>query len=64
MAQQIKVGDKVNYDSENGIVKFTDNEYSWVVFKCGGNWDRYFDYTASRCNNSKLLIGWKDEKTI
>jgi hypothetical protein len=63
MEKPISVGDKVNFcDSENGIVKYVDRLYSFVVFKCNNDWENYFNYTAARCNNSKLKKGWIDEE--
>lgn len=59
----MKPGQKVTYVSigrvEDGIVKsISDDNYVFVVYHCGGNWDRYFDYTAARTKIKDLRLGW------
>lgn len=60
------IGDKVTYYTEygieQGIVKSvsTDNNY-FVVFKCGGDWNNYKDYTGVRTNSRDLTLGWLEE---
>jgi hypothetical protein len=61
-----KKGDKVTYiyngKSEKGRVKKVKNEdYTFVVFKCGGDWSRYNDYTAALTYNGYLKRDWEDE---
>lgn len=59
---EIRVGQKVTYDTpykkEKGIVKSLDEEYAFVVYHCGGNWDDYENYTAARTNLKDLKKGW------
>ncbi len=60
-------GQKVNYvttagQPENGIVKSVGADGNpFVVYKCGGNWERYMDYTGARTNASDLRDGWVTE---
>jgi hypothetical protein len=72
---ELKVGDKVYYQPEhykpdhfeNGIVKeipkFPKGSLGYnhvrVVYKCGGNWDRYQDYTSALTNLEDLHLGWR-----
>ena len=61
-----EIGQKVTYVSfgkeEPGIVKsLSDSDHVFVVYHCGGNWDRYFDYTAARTRVSDLRLGWSSE---
>lgn len=59
-------GDKVTYVSphkqQRGIVKSVvynpDNEYVFVVYDCGEDWDNYKDYTAARTRLVDLVEGW------
>ncbi len=58
-----KVGDKVTYFAphkiEKGIVKsISDENNTFVVYNCGGDWENYRDYTAARTNNKDLRLGW------
>ncbi len=60
----MKVGDKVTYitsfEKEKGIVKsIRDQEYVFVVYKCGGDWDNYAEYTGARTNKDNLVLGWE-----
>ena len=64
----IEEGDKVHYTAphgkkENGIVKsFNDSKTAaWVVYHCGGEWDKYRDYTGQHTNIEDLTYGWVDE---
>lgn len=64
-----KVGQKVTYHSfdkhEKGIVKsLSDNEYVFVVYNCGGEWDNYKDYTAARTRIADLTIGWESSNNV
>jgi hypothetical protein len=57
-------GDKVTYIStgkiEHGIVKSaSDENHVFVVYHCGDNWERYFDYTAARTRIEDLVEGWR-----
>lgn len=59
----MNIGDKVTYQSfgklEHGIVKsLSDAEHVFVVYHCGGEWERYFDYTAARTCIADLIPGW------
>jgi len=68
MTSEFIVGQKVHYipfpgcdpaKYENGIVKsISDSSHVFVVFNCGGEWDRYTDYTAARTATSQLKAGW------
>ena len=69
---KLKIGDKVCYqpehygddEYENGIVKEIPdhtNRSIRVVYNCGGNWDRFKDYTSALTNLSDLKLGWKHE---
>jgi hypothetical protein len=56
-------GDKVTYvtpyKKERGIVKrVSDDKHTFVVYHCGGEWDKYDDYTAARTENKDLVKGW------
>ncbi len=58
-------GDKVHYSpkfgkKENGIVKRVsdDGETVFVVYKCGGQWDNYENYTAQGTDIGDLKKGW------
>ncbi len=58
-------GDKVHYspsygNKENGIVKRVsdDGETVFVVYKCGGEWSRYEDFTAQATDPRDLKEGW------
>lgn len=65
---KIKPGDKVHYkpdfygkdEAENGIVKeVSGNIGAFVVYKCDGNWDNYYDYTGQLTWAESLHYGWK-----
>jgi hypothetical protein len=63
----MKPGDKVTYRTigkiERGIVKsFSDAEHVFVVYRCGGEWKRYSDYTAARTRIADLTPGWEDDR--
>ena len=65
----LKKGDRVTYvaykKKERGIVKsFSDETHVFVVYHCGEDWDRYFDYTAARTNINDLILGWPEEEPI
>lgn len=60
-----RTGQKVHYqptvgDPENGIVKScpAGNVIVFVVYHCGGNWDRYQDYTGAATDVKDLRDGW------
>ena len=61
---RFKPGDRVNYKHidgrrENGIVKKCTNQIcTYVVFKCGGDWEHYESYTAEACQDWLLSPGW------
>lgn len=67
---QLKVGDKVHYQPshyndnewENGIVKEIPSHTTdsvRVVYNCGGEWDRYMEYTSALTNLRDLKLDWK-----
>lgn len=67
---ELKEGDKVHYQPghypenewENGIVKEIPGHTAdsvRVVYNCGGNWDRYREYTSALTNLRDLKRGWK-----
>ena len=67
---QLKVGDKVHYQPshynddewENGIVKEIPSHTKdavRVVYNCGGEWDRYMEYTSALTNLRDLKFDWK-----
>lgn len=61
---KFNIGDKVTYitpyKQEKGIVKsISDENHTFVVYKCGEDWGNYNDYTAARTNNKDLKRGWK-----
>lgn len=70
---KICIGERVHYqpshyaedEFENGIVKeiptFT-NDAVRVVYNCGGNWDRYKDYTSALTNVRDLKLGWRHKE--
>ena len=74
MMDKPKVGDKVHYQPEhyrrrdmheNGVVKEVREDCDdavWVVFNCGGEWDRYWYYTGAKTNLRDLKKGWKNER--
>jgi hypothetical protein len=59
-------GQRVHYkpsfgEPENGIVKLVhphNPRTVFVVYKCGGNWDSYQNYTAASTNVADLRDGW------
>jgi len=66
----LKEGQRVHYQPshyhenkwENGIIKEIRkgrDDGVWVVYNCGGNWDRYKDYTGAMTNLSDIKIGWR-----
>ncbi len=69
ITRMLNPGDKVTYLAhvgskyEHGIVKSrhpTDSLRVFVVYKCGGNWDRYQDYTGCLTCTDSLEHGWLD----
>ncbi len=67
--KDFKKGDKVHYipyqgapfsEQENGIVKevHPTGEAAWVVYKCGGDWDNFMDYTGALTDYLDLQAGW------
>lgn len=59
-------GQKVHYvpqvgEPENGIVKSKHPGSAgiyYVVYKCGGHWGHYYNYTAASTQESDLREGW------
>lgn len=67
----MKIGDKVHYTPafgriENGIIKAIGKSAFtvFVVYKCGGDWENYQNYTAASTNILDLKEGWIEEKII
>jgi len=70
----MQVGDKVNYIPfegcdpeliENGIIKSIHQlqvGFVYVVYKCGGDWDNYMDYTGALTEIKGLEEGWVDKE--
>lgn len=59
----LEKGMKVTYcpshgAKEHGIVKSFNDEIAFVVYKCGGEWDNYENYTGAATNISDLKKGW------
>lgn len=60
--EEIKVGQKVHYapahgKKDNGIVKSITEHGVFVVYHCGGEWERYRDYTAVNTKPEDLRPG-------
>jgi hypothetical protein len=62
--QEIKPGDLVQYQGQNGKVKSltADGENAYVCYSCNGDWDRVHLYTGQLTPINKLTIGWKEPK--
>jgi len=63
MTEYIRAGMKVTYTDprgyvEHGIVKRVDGTVAYVVYQCGGDWDRYAIYHALPTKTEDLRIGW------
>lgn len=66
ITKQLAIGDKVTYQGfpgagyEHGIVKslHTNPSKVFVVYKCGGDWERYMNYTAALTDVDSLEHGW------
>ena len=64
--EDLSVGQQVHYcpdhgPKENGIVKSITDTAVFVVYNCGGNWDRYQDYTAANTNPRDLRPEWVND---
>ncbi len=65
-ANDFEIGERVNYyggygQPENGVVKTKragDPSFVFVVYKCGGDWDNFANYTGQRTACSELQKGW------
>lgn len=60
---EIEIGQKVTYlkdfEKEKGIVKSLSNEdYAFVVYHCGFDWNNYEQYTGARTKIEDLKKGW------
>lgn len=73
ITKALNPGDRVTYLAfpgskyEHGIVKSihpTNPQLVFVVYRCGGNWDRYADYTAAATDVASLEHGWLPNKPI
>jgi hypothetical protein len=72
----MNVGDHVHYTPfkdcdplliENGIIKSIDQlsvGFVRVVYKCGGNWDNYMDYTGALTDVRGLKEGWVEKPVV
>lgn len=49
---------KTTHTSENGIVKRVTEAGVFVVYKCGGEWNNYQNYTAALTETEDLNHGW------
>lgn len=67
ITRTLKPGDKVTYLAhpgakyEHGIVKSlhpANRLQVFVVYKCGGNWEHYKNYTAELTDVGSLEHGW------
>lgn len=62
--KHFKIGDKVTYISkykkEQGIVKSISelDDFVFVVYNCGGDWDNYQNYTGASTSINDLVVGW------
>ena len=68
---KIKIGDKVCYQPlhlkenelwENGMVKEVPSHTNTalrVVYNCGGQWNKFKDYTSALTSIEHLTLGWK-----
>ncbi len=57
-------GAKVHYvpefgENENGIIKATRDGIAFVVYKCGGDWENYLNYTGQATAMEDLRLGWE-----
>lgn len=69
VVDQIHKGDPVHYQPdhykaddrfENGIVKrVSESGAVFVVYNCGGEWDRFEDFTAANTAPRDLFMGWR-----
>ena len=58
---QSDIGRWVHYnpghgDGENGKIKGWNESGIFVVYNCGGEWDRFKDYTAAHTKPSQLTF--------
>ena len=70
---KLKIGDRVHYQPdhykeedkwENGRVKeIPEHTYTSVrvVYNCGGEWDRFMDFTSAMTDVRDLKLGWRHE---
>lgn len=68
MMDKFIVGQMVHYSpevgpKENGIVKrkHPHSDAYWVVYKCGGDWRHYENYTAALTCVEDLRDGWIED---
>lgn len=50
----------VNYRGENGVVKLRLEDQPYVVYKCGGQWELFGNYTSQKTPIKDLELGWID----
>lgn len=69
---KLKIGDKVFYKPdhypydkwENGMVKEIPDHTTQcvrVVYNCGGEWDKFRNYTSALTNLRDLSLGWRHD---
>lgn len=63
-AKDIGTWVKYNPTGEKGRIKSFSLRAGWVyvVFKCGGEWDRYKEFTAAACLPRHLSFYEEEEK--
>lgn len=47
---------KPELENESGKIKSWNEHFIFVVYKCGGNWDRFTDYTGESTRPEDLFI--------
>lgn len=64
----VKIGDKVHYNCfggyDNGMVKSIPEHTTnavFVVYKCGGVWEEFHEYTAELTELVDLDTGWRHD---
>lgn len=61
-----EIGEKVTFHCDNGIkskgiVKaISDQKNVFVVYRCNGDWEHYYDYTGERSDIGYLTKGWEE----
>ena len=60
-----KIGEKVTFHcngtKSKGIVKaISDQKNVFVVYRCNGDWEHYYNYTGERSDIGYLTKGWEE----